>query len=172
MRRVERSSPSACATRYELPDGTRVDLGIERFKATELLFDPAPLLVAAASGSLPTATLASVAGGAPCATDATTIGACDAASAAALRQIAAALDAEPPAGVHASRAAAPQMLCTAAFKCERELHATLLGNVVLAGGGSAFEGTPERLHGALEVERERGRTQHDDDTTSHDADQA
>ena len=126
--------------RYELPDGARIDVGIDRFKAAELILDPAPLLVASSAGELPALGLPATAS----AVDPTTAAECDAAAKAALRAMSKILDAEPPTGVHASRAGAPQMLCTAAFKCERELHATLLGNVVLAGGaradGCAFSG--------------------------------
>ena len=39
--------------RYELPDGARIDVGIDRFKAAELILDPAPLLVASSAGELP-----------------------------------------------------------------------------------------------------------------------
>ena len=109
-------------------------MGIDRFKAAELILDPAPLLVASSAGELP-------APGSPAtasAVDPTTAAECDAAAKAALRAMSKILDAEPPSGVHASRAGAPQMLCTAAFKCERELHATLLGNVVLAGGARGW----------------------------------
>ena len=38
-------------TSYELPDGTQLDVGAERFKATELFFDPSPLHVTAGPSS-------------------------------------------------------------------------------------------------------------------------
>lgn len=88
---------------YELPDGTIIDMGIERFMVPELLCLPA--------------------------------------------------SAEAMEGAHpgSSGESVPRIALEAAQRCEVDVHSALYANLVLTGGGSCFEGLPERLKAEVEA---------------------
>jgi len=100
---------------YELPDGTVVDIGIERFQIPELLFDPSPLdfgnpeLIDLKTLMTSNFLLSNYKG------DSLT-----------------------------------SLINDSIFRCDAETHTSLLSNIILAGGSSAFEGMPERLKNELE----------------------
>ena len=110
---------------YELPDGTVVDAGLERFLVPELVCDPSLLL---APGSV---------GGAVA----------DYADLAALDLHHTRQDA-PPCNTELGL---PRLICDSTLRCDQDVQHSMTANIVVAGGGSAFEGLPERLR--LEVEK-------------------
>jgi actin-like protein 6A len=101
-------------TPYELPDGTIIDLGLERFMVPELLYTA--LGDAVEDGD--------VSGG--------------------QRDL-------DTAGLPASRTdSIPRIALDCALRCESDAQANLLSSVVVTGGGSCFEGMPERFRSELE----------------------
>lgn len=109
---------------YELPDGTVLDLGIERFRVPEVLFDNSvlepdyPHLVALGLG------IAGVGLG----------------------------NALLPSGApNPSRDNIPQLVVDSTLRCDAEMQSTLLSNVVLSGGGTCYDGITDRMK--LEVEK-------------------
>jgi actin-like protein 6A len=100
---------------YELPDGTVIDIGVERFQIPELLFDPSGLdLYNQEISSL--GTCPGQLGSLPASTD-----------------------------------LIARLVNDSILRCDNELYATMMSNLVVAGGGSAFEGMPERIK--LDVEK-------------------
>ena len=94
-------------TIYELPDGTVVDMGLERFQMCELLFDPSSIEEDSQELSL-----IGVQGG--------------------------------------STDGIARLVSNSVLRCDTEVQANLLQNIVVSGGGSSTEGMPERIK--LEVE--------------------
>jgi actin-related protein len=120
------SDPRFCnlpTTLYELPDGTVLDLGVERFQLTEALFDPSVVDVdcadMAALGYTTWATSSSGNGNGN----------------------------GRPALV---REGVARLVSNSIVACDMEVQTSLCHNVVVAGGGSAVEGLPERVK--LDVE--------------------
>ena len=100
---------------YELPDGTSVSLGSERYAVSELLCDPSNI-------SFENSDLLSLGldhtrdGALPC-------------------------DAET--GI-------PRLICDSTLRCDHDIQHAMTANIVVAGGGSAFEGLPERIRREVE----------------------
>jgi len=109
---------------HQLPDGTVVNAGIERFLLPELCFDPSPLadgiLAAGRNGS----------------------GVLDALGLLPTR------DGAPPCNTDLGL---PRLICDSTLRCEADFQHSMTNNIVVCGGGSAFEGLPERIK--AEVER-------------------
>eukprot|EP00638_Chattonella_subsalsa_P020250 CAMPEP_0117884676 /NCGR_PEP_ID=MMETSP0950-20121206/19065_1 /TAXON_ID=44440 /ORGANISM="Chattonella subsalsa, Strain CCMP2191" /LENGTH=431 /DNA_ID=CAMNT_0005741175 /DNA_START=11 /DNA_END=1306 /DNA_ORIENTATION=- len=101
---------------YELPDGTSLSIGVERFEVAELMVDTSPL----------TSPLSAVAP-------------------ASLRALV-----ESIGRPGFSRDPVQSLICESVLRCDRDQQAQLLNNVILAGGGSCFEGMPERLKSEVE----------------------
>ena len=99
-------------TIYELPDGTVVDMGIERFQMCEMLFDPSSAVEDCV--------------------DMMNMG-----------------YSSPQQGVSSSDGIA-RLISNSVLRCDTDVQANLLQNLVVAGGGSCTEGMPERIK--LEVE--------------------
>lgn len=102
---------------YELPDGTVINIGIERFQIPELLFDTSPLDLSSPDfADFKSLILSSVTADSNIKTteNITTL------------------------------------ISDSIFKCDVETHSSLLSNIILAGGSSAFEGMPDRLKNELE----------------------
>ena len=99
-------------TPYELPDGTVVDMGLERFQMTEMLFDPS----SADEECVDMALMGYY---------------------------------NPSQNINSSDGIA-RLISNAVLRCDTDVQANLLQNLVIAGGGSATEGIPERIK--LEVE--------------------
>lgn len=109
-------------TQYELPDGTVVDLGLERFTPVELFFNPTP-----AAELLRT--------------ELSWLYSQDVATSDAHRFNA-------PAAV--TETSCLRQLIETVFKCDPEHQVTMLGNIILTGGASAFEGLPDRVKAEVE----------------------
>lgn len=45
----------------------------------------------------------------------------------------------------------PRLICDSSLKCESDIQPILLSNIILTGGGSSYEGLPDRMK--LEVEK-------------------
>ena len=100
-------------TSYELPDGTILDVGVERFQLTEMLFDPTSVDLSC--------------------TDMAALGySCSSSSADIVQE-----------GV-------ARLVSNSILRCDMEVQTALLSNIVVAGGGSAVDGIPERIK--LDVE--------------------
>jgi actin-like protein 6A len=108
-------------TPYELPDGTIIDMGLERFQMTEMLFDPSHL-------ELDCAEMASL-GYTPLNANSRDQG-----------------SGHPS----ASNEGLARLVSNSVLRCDPEVQTNLLSNIVVAGGGSAVEGLPERVK--LDVE--------------------
>ena len=105
---------------YELPDGTIVDMGIERYMVPELLCDSTA--VASASQTI-------LASGAPDDLDLLGLG--------------------KDSG-NCSFESVPRIALEVAMRSEVDLQANLLANVVVTGGGASFDGLPERFKAEIE----------------------
>lgn len=106
-------------SQYELPDGTVVDLGLERFQPVELFFNTSPL------ADLPRTELSQLYSG--------------------NHRYESLL---PPAVADTS---ALRQLVETVFKCDSEHQSTMLGNIILTGGATAFEGLSERVKTEVEA---------------------
>lgn len=95
---------------YELPDGTVVDVGMERLRVPELFFDPSSLDW-----------------------NHSDMVNCGLASSSA-----------SPSGL-------PQLVVDSVLRCEPDLQATLISNMVLAGGNSCYDNLQERLKAEVEL---------------------
>jgi len=104
---------------YELPDGTVVQVGLDRFLVSEMVCDPSSI----ASGDFSLA-------------DLETLGLNHG------RQDA------PPCNTETG---IPRLICDSTVRCDGEIQHSMTANMVVAGGGSAFEGLPERVK--MEVEK-------------------
>ena len=101
-------------TPFELPDGTIIDMGIERFQVPEL--------ICTASIDIPTSDDLEVLG------------------------FGKETQVLPP----LSSEKIPRIIFDCASRCEPDSQGSLLSNVVVSGGGSCFDGLPERLKTELE----------------------
>lgn len=121
---------------YELPDGTVIDVGVEKYEVPEILFDPTlvDLEDTDVLATLP------------------------------MRQKALSeTDMDVSSGTQSYANIARfheqetikeplhQAICNALYRCDIETHSTLVTNIVLTGGGSAFEGLSDRLKGEIEA---------------------
>lgn len=104
-------------SQYELPDGTVLDLGMERFQVPELYFDTSHVSTGFESQEL--ANLYS--------------------------------SGDSAAVVPGYADPLPKMISDSIIRCDGENQTTLLANIILTGGASAFDGFQDRLK--LEVER-------------------
>ena len=113
-------------TPYELPDGTILDVGVERFQLTEMLFDPT-------SVDFDCSDMASLG---------FTTGASSSSSRGPDNR-------DKPA---VSTEGVGRLVSNSILRCDPDnnVQTTLCGNVVVAGGASAVEGLPERVK--LDVE--------------------
>ena len=113
---------------YELPDGTVVNVGLERLAIPELLFDPAPLRARATAfrtdlpGSRPVVALA-----------------------AAPPDAAAAATASSGRSPYAALLSLQDTLASAVMSCEPDVRRDLVGNIIFTGGASGLPGLLERL---------------------------
>ena len=103
-------------TPYELPDGTMLDVGIDRFAGTELLIDPSPFNAQGAYFKTITAMPET----------------------AAFSPLPAKLD------------SIPNLIYNSVLRSDPEIHPQLFGNLIITGGGTATEGTPERIKYEME----------------------
>lgn len=99
-------------TPYELPDGTVVDMGLERFQMCEMLFDPS----AADEECVDMASMGY----------------------------------SSPSHAVSSTDGIARLISNSVLRCDTDVQANLLQNIVVAGGGSSTEGMPERIR--LETE--------------------
>jgi len=114
--------PTSC---YVLPDGTAVDIAVDRFKVPELLCDVSSLdfnNLPFAPYLIPTQHLSSGTLGAGVGSG----------------------------SIPSSTTRIPNLICDSVMRCDAELQSTLLSNLIFAGGGSSFDGAADRLK--LEVE--------------------
>ena len=98
-------------SQYELPDGTLLDLGMERFQVPECLV------------TMPTA---------------------------APNEFYSLLSESELNSPHPRMDSVPRLICDSILSCEPEFHSSLLSNIVVTGGSSSFEGTPERIKAEVE----------------------
>jgi hypothetical protein len=132
---------------YELPDGTRIKIPSQtKYEFGELLFgrDEASALVrdslcSKQQKSLSHHDLLPLSGGNPSVTAAAsnTDGILGSAS----------LDGY----FHLSAAPIQNMICDAAFRCDRDQQAQLLGNVIVTGGGACIPNLTERIRDEVEI---------------------
>lgn len=106
---------------YELPDGTVVSAGWERFQAADILMNPEPAWELMPEGREEEDSM----------------------------QVDGEEGGKEGEGGW-SRESLPRMAATAVRRCEKEQQSPLLSSVVLAGGGACLEGTMERLKVELE----------------------
>jgi len=117
-------------TTYELPDGRILEYGIERYSVPELYFDPSALPDDIAGPLLRTGLQKSESMSdhalavAPISTTSS--------SASMLKSI-------------------PRLIVDSIVQCETEIQSSLLGGIVLVGGGACLDGLPERVR--VEVRR-------------------
>ncbi|CAM9156774.1 unnamed protein product [Phaeothamnion confervicola] len=139
---------------YQLPDGTEIQVGSDRFTALEVLFDTSWVAAAATGGGGAGAAAAAAAGGATCGTLEGSDGSSSSSSSGSRQtpaQLLAALTMragfvqQPLEGMLYDSVTAAKDSGGGVSKD------ALLSNVVLAGGGSCFEGMAERVK--AEVER-------------------
>jgi actin-related protein len=109
---------------YELPDGTQVDVGIERFLLPELFMDPSPI-----NNANP---------------DLVNLFASSAESA---EETAAAVFSTETAYASTSL---PALIRDSVIRSDAEMQTMLLANMVLTGGSSSFEGMSERIRTEVE----------------------
>jgi len=113
---------------YELPDGTVVNVGLERLAIPELIFDPAPLRARATAfrtdlpGSRPAVALA-----------------------AAPPDAAAAAAASSGRSPYAALSSLQDTLASSIMSCEFDVRREAVGNLILTGGASGLPGLLERL---------------------------
>jgi actin-like protein 6A len=105
---------------YELPDGTVIDVGVERFLVPELLCD-----WSAADIRLP---------------DLVALGLAPPADS----------DASSNPVFNTSLKTIPKMALDSILKCDTDSHSSLLAGLVVAGGGSSIDGVPDRLRAEIE----------------------
>jgi actin-related protein len=134
---------------YELPDGTIIDLGIERFSVTELFFDSSPLQQLLTGPSTGNSTGENVA-----------------ASSSAAAAVSSYFDLQDELNhlnAYSSSSSSssilppfsydtiPKMICDSVLRSEQDIQSTLLANIILTGGNSCYDGLLERIK--YEVER-------------------
>eukprot|EP00899_Mesostigma_viride_P024725 jgi/Mesvir1/5437/Mv15496-RA.1 len=104
---------------YELPDGNVIEIGAERFKFPEVMFDPAAMLKSFPGVALAAAATAAAATGAPAVMDAS-------AAAASLQGIA-------------------QLVMESVNRCDVDVRRELFSGILLTGGNTVFPNFRERL---------------------------
>jgi actin-like protein 6A len=140
-------------TPYELPDGTIIDLGIERFQLPELFLDTSPLLslsgssaVTSSSSPLTSSELAS-------------IGNTEINSVAAGNSVYPIMsDLEKLVGTYPadsvslpfSTESVPKMVIDSILKSENDIQSNLLNNLILKGGNSCYDGLLDRIRVVVE----------------------
>mmetsp|Transcript_21502 Transcript_21502/g.21623 ORF Transcript_21502/g.21623 Transcript_21502/m.21623 type:complete len:453 (+) Transcript_21502:202-1560(+) len=116
---------------YELPDGTVIDLGIERFRVPELLCDNTLLDL-----EYP---------------DLVTLGCGISLSSLSSSSSAVSPSPSTPSSIPSfSRDNIPNLVVDSMLRCDSEIQSSLLANLVLAGGGSCFDGLTERMKSEVE----------------------
>ena len=149
-------------TSYELPDGTIIDLGIERFQIPELLIDSTPLLMnPTTTGSMFTSSMTID----PLTTAAITSTTGNSSSSGStpsspfpwdLQEDLTNLYVAPNQKSHHhilpfSIDTIPKMVGDSILRSDQDVQATLLANMVLTGGNACYDGLVDRLR--YEVER-------------------
>jgi actin-like protein 6A len=104
-------------TPYELPDGTLIDMGIERFMVSELLCGSSPGDASFSSDDLDVLGITK---------DALFV------------------------QTNENADSIPRLVLDSVLRCEIEAQSNLFSNIVVAGGGSCFEGLPERFKSEIE----------------------
>ena len=130
---------------YELPDGRTIDVGIERYMAHELLFDPTQMPshlykpttsfiknYYSASSALPTIMNDDTA----TTTTSTTPTTMPAGSTESWLSVDACI---------ATLKNIPQLVVDSVIRCDQDMHSNLFNNIVVVGGGSCVEGLPDRF---------------------------
>jgi actin-like protein 6A len=107
-------------TQFELPDGTILDVGMERFQMAELLMDPKP-------ANLENLDIKNLFDNSN-------------------RNV----TISPPSLVANVRDGLPALVNSTVLRCEADQHAALFGNIILTGGASVAEGLSERLKNELD----------------------
>mmetsp|Transcript_7308 Transcript_7308/g.12268 ORF Transcript_7308/g.12268 Transcript_7308/m.12268 type:complete len:374 (-) Transcript_7308:47-1168(-) len=111
-------------TPYELPDGTLLETGLERFQPPELLMDPYPSFFAATSKMVETSKSKYL--------------------------LDSYLSPLTPGALPGSFDSLPKLIVDSAFRCEPDIQAGLVANLIVTGGNSCFEGTAERIKSEVE----------------------
>jgi actin-related protein len=140
-------------TSYELPDGTIIDLGIERFSVPELFLDSSPLQAASSSSTSssspsPAMLLSQTA---PSFNPLELVQEETAGLHSATLALAAARSQSAAPSLPFSLDSVPKMACDSVFRSDQDSQNTLLANMVLTGGNSSYDGLLERIR--FEVER-------------------
>jgi len=128
---------------YELPDGTVIEIGKERFLIPELLFDASPL-----DKFAPELLLLSLGSSEVYSSDEVDHDMMDTASSSSSSSSEGGLAATGGAVVPDSL---QRMAINTVVRCDADNHQPLLSNIVVAGGGSCFDGMPERIK--VEIEK-------------------
>ncbi len=142
-------------TSYELPDGTIIDLGIERFQIPELFIDPSPLLTAPVTNNA----FAAFPPPPPSPSSSSNAAATSSSSSPYpwdTQEDMSNLYSSSSQKSHGnilpfSLDSLPKMACDSVLRSDQDIQSTLLANMVLAGGNSCYDGLLERLR--FEVER-------------------
>lgn len=132
---------------YELPDGTIIELGKERFQIPELLFDSSPLVKFA-----PELLLLNLGSSAFFSSDEErTPNIAQDSEATISSTVATSSNGSTLSPSLASPESIQRLAVNTVVRCDTDNHQPLLSNIVIAGGGSCFEGMPERIK--VEIEK-------------------
>jgi len=123
----------------ELPDGTILEMGVERYHVAELLFGRDDLTSKKREDAASKTTKSMLDNSSPPPNP----------SKPPRKAPSAFLHSLPADNI--SSAPIPSLVCDAAFKCDRDQQAQLLGNVMLSGGGTCLENMQERLRDEVEA---------------------